>query len=134
MLGIIRSGNAFVPLDPALPDERLVFMLSDCGTTVLVTEARHRERAERLAERTASVHTLLCSEDDSAVEPPGDAAGDPDRGCYVIYTSGSTGTPKGVVVNHRDLVPLLAWSIGYFPLGPGTTVAQNLNHALDFGV
>src|ERR1043165_4582846 len=66
---------------------------------------------------------------------PAMAGGDdaPDAPCYVIYTSGSTGTPKGVLVNHATFGELLAWSLPYFGLGPGSRVLQTLTYAFDFG-
>lgn len=138
ILGILESGNAFLPLGTELPDERLAFMLADCGVRTLVTQERHRARAERLAARVATLEHIICTDTDCAGPGPAEVPAPPeedlDRLCYVIYTSGSTGRPKGVAVTHRNLAPLLAWSIEYFGLEPGTTVLQNLNPAFDFGV
>ncbi|MET0400101.1 MAG: condensation domain-containing protein, partial [Longimicrobiaceae bacterium] len=105
VLGILKSGAAYVALDPAYPDERLHFMLSDAGAAAVVTAAG---LAGRLGDFAGAVVLL-----DGAPEPGEDGAPPvaalPENLAYVIYTSGSTGTPKGVLVTHRGLSNYLAW-------------------------
>lgn len=115
ILGVLKSGAAYVPLDPATPKERLSFMLQDiaqgvAGTLpVLVT---HSHLASRLPSGGAQVVTL---DDDFgpireySVSNPRPAAS-PNNLAYVIYTSGSTGTPKGVMVEHRSLTNYIWWA------------------------
>ncbi|WP_182875689.1 non-ribosomal peptide synthetase [Microbispora sp. H10670] len=143
LLGILAAGSAVLPLDPVLPEERLVFMLRDCRARIVITESRYRERAEILARSAGCVAHVIELDTDLGTCPDGEdvcsdrfaeAVGDPDDLCYVIYTSGSTGTPKGVAVTCRNLSPLLEWSRSYFSIDTGTRVLQNLNHAFDFGM
>ena len=95
LLGIWKAGGGYVPLDPALPPERLAFMMTDAGLPVVVTD---RASAERVPAATPA--TVMCLDDEwdqLATLDGGDLAGDagPQNVAYVIYTSGSTGRPKG---------------------------------------
>jgi len=105
-LGALKSGSAYVPLDPSYPRQRLAFMMEDAGLSVLLTE-------EHLLEDLPAVPCpVLCLDrDGERIAREKDTAPDtgvtPDDLAYVIYTSGSTGTPKGVEVMHRSVVNLL---------------------------
>lgn len=105
LLAIVKSGGAYLPLDPNYPAERLRFMLADSGARVLVCE-------ERLAgELPAEGLELVLLERDRArfgqlAPGPLPALAGPDDPAYLIYTSGSTGTPKGVACPHRGVLRL----------------------------
>ncbi|HSF39112.1 MAG TPA: non-ribosomal peptide synthase/polyketide synthase [Thermoanaerobaculia bacterium] len=107
LLGILRSGAAWVPLDPAWPRERLDWLLEDAGVSLLLTE-------EILAE-------ALATEADGPLPP---LAADPDRLAYVLYTSGSTGRPKGVAISHRGVANLAASQARVFGIGPEDRLLQ----------
>jgi amino acid adenylation domain-containing protein/non-ribosomal peptide synthase protein (TIGR01720 family) len=100
ILGILRSGAAYVPLDPKYPRERLAFMTRDSGARLLLTR---RGLADRLDSHHAEI--LFLEELGQAAAPADRAAraAGPDDPVYVIYTSGSTGQPKGVPITHRNL-------------------------------
>ena len=108
LLGILKSGAAYVPLDPAYPPTRLAFMLADSGALVLLTT---RHLRDRLPAGTAEVVDL----DADCVAIGREPVTTPDGGvgahdlAYVIYTSGSTGTPKGVLAVHQASVNRFAW-------------------------
>jgi amino acid adenylation domain-containing protein len=108
LLGILKTGAAYVPLDPDYPAERLRFMLEDCGASVLLTE---RKLAPALPPHSAEVLCLdACAaevERESASNPT--ATVSPDNLAYVIYTSGSTGKPKGAMLAHREVVNCVLW-------------------------
>ncbi|MFD6226123.1 amino acid adenylation domain-containing protein [Streptomyces sp. NPDC060232] len=103
LLAVMKTGAAYVPLDPIYPAERIAYMLADTGLPLVVTETA---LAGRLPAGDAEV--LLLDEPPPAAapapvhRPPSRAAGGDDL-AYVIYTSGSTGRPKGVRVGHRAL-------------------------------
>jgi amino acid adenylation domain-containing protein len=101
LLGVLKAGAAYVPLDPQFPQQRSSDILLDSGAAFLVTE---RSLADRVPTATGVVPIWL---DDEL--PPGRAVNiaSPDDLAYIIYTSGSTGKPKGVEIPHRALVNFL---------------------------
>jgi amino acid adenylation domain-containing protein len=135
MLGILKAGKGFVPLDPDLPAGRLERMAADCGLAVLAADRRHLARAEEVARLCPAVEHVICLDgEEAAREPPAAVEGAGEGIAYVIFTSGSTGVPKGVPVTHQNLVPLLLWSREVFGFGEHTRVLQSLSYAFDFGV
>jgi amino acid adenylation domain-containing protein len=109
LLGILKTGAAYVPLDPAFPDERLRFMAEDAQLALLVSTTALAGSVGLLRERQLLLDAdarLIDSAPDSRL--PVDAhAARPEDPAYVIYTSGSTGKPKGVIVPHRAVVNFL---------------------------
>lgn len=106
LLGVLKSGAAYVPVDPAFPAQRIDFMLSDAGCQALVTTA---DLLPRLPSGLPNPVLLDRDAAELAAAPPAPPTGGP-RGedlAYVVYTSGSTGTPKGVMVEHGALGNLL---------------------------
>ncbi|MFJ2900733.1 amino acid adenylation domain-containing protein, partial [Streptomyces sp. NPDC087218] len=116
VLAVLKSGAAYLPVDPGYPAERIEFLLRDAAPVLVLTTA---EVAAGLPE-TGMPRLLLDGEDITAEldSLPADAPTDADRvaplrpanSAYVIYTSGSTGRPKGVVVSHESVVALAAWA------------------------
>src|SRR5204863_2428871 len=96
VLGILKTGAAYLPLDPHYPHERVSFMLQDSGASALLTQDE--------------IATEMCDEE---AETPFINT-DPNSLAYVIYTSGSTGRPKGVAVSHAALLNLVAWHVSTF--------------------
>ncbi len=117
ILGVLKTGAAYVPVDPASPKERLAFMLRDiaaarAGAVPVVVTQSHL--ADGVPENAAQVVTLdadFATMGSYPVEnPERRIAPSPDSLAYVIYTSGSTGTPKGVMIEHRSLVNYIWWA------------------------
>ncbi|MCD9140974.1 amino acid adenylation domain-containing protein [Streptomyces albireticuli] len=101
LLGIMKSGAAYVPLDPLYPPTRVAAMVADAAPALLVTEER---LAGALPATGAGVLVLDRERADAGADAPEDgAAVRPDTDAYVIFTSGSTGRPKGVRIGHRAL-------------------------------
>jgi amino acid adenylation domain-containing protein/non-ribosomal peptide synthase protein (TIGR01720 family) len=103
MLAVLKTGAAYLAIDPALPDSRIAFMLADATPAALVTTAALRSRVEDhpvtiLDVTDPAVVAALVSQ--PATAPPAPSA---DDVAYLIYTSGTTGTPKGVALTHRNL-------------------------------
>ncbi|MCW7984956.1 siderophore 2,3-dihydroxybenzoate-glycine-threonine trimeric ester bacillibactin synthetase [Streptomyces platensis subsp. clarensis] len=140
LLAVVKSGAAYVPVDPSYPADRTSYMLADAGPELLVSTA---EAAAGLPE--SRPRTLLL--DDPGVVralaeyDTGDLT-DEDRGgplspsnaAYVIYTSGSTGRPKGVVVPHRNVARLFAATEEWFGFGPDDVWTLFHSYAFDFSV
>src|SRR5258706_52407 len=136
LIGILKSGQAFVPIDPAYPAERAEFILDDCHLEILVTERKYLAQAQQLAKCSASLRHIICLDELGDTDLTNDTRTDlvSQSAAYVIYTSGSTGKPKGVPITHENLFPLLMWSHDYFGFGEHTKVLQNLSYCFDFGV
>jgi non-ribosomal peptide synthetase component F len=103
LLGILKAGMFYVPLDPSYPRARSEFMLADTGTRLLVTDARHALLAQQLAGDTQTILNV----DELPVSSRAENLSRPvacDALAYVLYTSGSTGQPKGVMQNHRSVL------------------------------
>ncbi len=129
MLAILAAGGAFVPLDPALPRERLAFLLADTAAPIIVTDEGRRELLPEPSQTAATVLSLDRAEDWTAVSSRRGRP-HPESLAYVMYTSGSTGTPKGVAVAHRGIVRLVRGT-DCAPLGAADRVAQIANMAFD---
>jgi amino acid adenylation domain-containing protein len=123
LMGILKAGGGYLPLDPSYPQERLAFMMQDVALSVVVTQERFVEngrlRIEDSDSRSSSLYSqssVVCLDRDWPVieqksrENP-KIQGSPNDLAYVIYTSGSTGEPKGVQVSHRSIINCLV-SIG----------------------
>lgn len=130
LLGILRAGGAYVPVDPSYPEERVRYMLQDSGARVLLTT---RDSTSGLDDIDC---TFLFMEDASASHPSDEDVDEPgldlggDDLAYVIYTSGSTGRPKGVMVEHLAITRLCL-SGGFATLGPDDAVAHLSNVSFD---
>ena len=103
ILGVLKAGKIYVPLDPSYPRARIAGMLEDCGATLIVTS---RKRLAMVHELTQGVRQLMTIEE---LDPNLSTANvglslSPDTLAYILYTSGSTGQPKGVLQNHRNLL------------------------------
>ncbi|MFC6674876.1 amino acid adenylation domain-containing protein [Nonomuraea ferruginea] len=113
LLGVLKAGGCYVPLDPGYPPERLAGILADSGAALAVTTAALQAR---LPDRPGR---LLLEDLPADGEEFGTGA-HPDQAAYLIYTSGSTGRAKGVVVPHRGLVSLL----GHVREAPGPAAGE----------
>ncbi|MGI5447869.1 amino acid adenylation domain-containing protein [Streptomyces sp. CA-243310] len=135
LLAVLKSGAAYLPVDPSLPAERIAYMLSDADPVLLLAGD---DVADALP-ASAGVPRL-----DPAAAPDGDgASGDavarpdvplPSHPAYVIYTSGSTGRPKAVVVEHAAIVNRLLWMQDRYGLGPDDRVLQKTPFGFDVSV
>ena len=124
VLGALKAGAAYVPIDPSYPHNRLQFVLQDSGATVVIT---HVAQAENFASAGARVVVIDGASDQAAMaqqpEENLQLAASPGGPAYVIYTSGSTGTPKGVVGAHRGLANLMHWLAQAYPWAAGDVAA-----------
>ncbi|WP_093497392.1 non-ribosomal peptide synthetase [Streptomyces sp. Ag109_O5-10] len=103
VLGIIKAGAAYLPLDPGQPGERLAAMVEDASCPVVLSDHRGADRPPDWLGLTA-----VEAEGTADDRPPAGIPEAPDRLAYVIFTSGSTGRPKGVAVEHRSVLNLFA--------------------------
>ena len=103
ILGVLKAGKIYVPLDPLYPKQRLEFMARHCGARLVVTNSRHVDLCTSLAlDNVRIINIDDLSQSDSGNSRVCDI--DPGRAAHIIYTSGSTGRPRGVLQNHRNLL------------------------------
>ena len=115
MLAVAKSGAAYLPLDPAYPQDRLQFMVEDARAQSVITERKYQDLfASRLRLVVDGDHRSAIAE--SAPERPRRLSSPTDI-CYAIFTSGSTGKPKGVVLTHRAVVNTFDWVSRTFRVG-----------------
>ncbi|MET7402482.1 non-ribosomal peptide synthetase [Dactylosporangium sp. NPDC005572] len=132
MLGILRSGLAYLPLDPSQPDDRIREILADADCVTVVTVGSLRDRVLRLNVNAIRLESMGSPGDPCVnVELP---AVTPDALAYVIYTSGSTGVPKGVMVEHRHVLHLLRAMDEIFELSRHDVWTMYHSHAFDVSV
>ncbi|MEK4665551.1 amino acid adenylation domain-containing protein [Priestia sp. FSL H7-0729] len=105
--GILKSGAAYMPIDPELPDQRIQYLLENSGTKVVLAEDAYIDRV-----RSITSHEILpLSFGDEGDEGNLERISKPESLAYVIYTSGTTGLPKGVMVENRNLVNFTQWML-----------------------
>ncbi|MCC5645814.1 amino acid adenylation domain-containing protein [Nostoc sp. CHAB 5824] len=148
LFGILKAGGAYVPIDPNYPQERIRFMLEDCGAKVLLTHSQLKDKLA-IANKETLPHSLvqtrliaslptphsrkvLCLDEGNFAKQSTDnpsCQSKPDDLAYVIYTSGSTGQPKGVQLLHSGLTNYLHWAKDFYAVaeGQGTPVQSSLS-------
>ncbi|PYB79952.1 non-ribosomal peptide synthetase [Pseudomonas soli] len=116
LLAVLKAGAAYVPVDPAHPDERVRYLLDDSAPVAVLTQQALRGRLG-----TGAVPVLALDQPDwpTRCDDPQVSGLSPAHLAYVIYTSGSTGQPKGVMVEHRNLNNLVDWHCRAFDLCQG---------------
>ncbi|MEH2097079.1 MAG: amino acid adenylation domain-containing protein [Nostoc sp.] len=131
VLAVLKTGCAYVPIDPAYPQERLAFMLEDTQVSVLLTQ---QQLLTKLPEHNSQA---ICLDTDwdkisqySHKNPDSEVTS--ENLAYIIYTSGSTGKPKGICLAHRPLVNLLEWHLNSLLTGARTLQFASLSFDASF--
>jgi amino acid adenylation domain-containing protein len=137
LLGVLKAGGAYLPLDPGYPLERLRFMAADAGISLLLTDSSALGTA-MLADLPAVRRLDIEGLDEHAADQAGDdlpeTAITAETLAYVIYTSGSTGRPKGVMIDHGALLNHMQWMIGAFSFDHTVRVFQKTPFSFDASV
>ena len=134
ILGILKAGAAYVPIDPEYPQERILYMLEDTGASVVISTQQTREKLQS----SQALEIISLDTDWSVISKhpieniPSSVK--PNHLAYVIYTSGSTGKPKGAMNEHRGVVNRLLWAQDYFGLTPEDSILQKTSFSFDVSV
>jgi amino acid adenylation domain-containing protein len=133
LLGVLKAGMAYVPLDPDYPADRLAAMLEDAEVAAVLTQER---LADRLMNQTTAGVPVLCLDSGWDQEAGGSLLpAVPDEAlAYLIFTSGSTGRPKATMVPHRAIVNHMLWMQAELPLAPADRVLQKTAFSFDASV
>ncbi len=131
-LAVLKAGGAYLPIDPALPRDRVAFMLEDSGARVILTEKSLASQVPSGPWRMLIEEPLLASHAQATTNDLPAIA--PDNLAYVIYTSGSTGRPKGVEVTHSNLAHLVSWHSQAFAVTAADRASQLASLAFDAAV
>ena len=126
MLAILKTGAAYLPLDPAYPVDRLTYMVEDAGAPLIV--------ASRKAAADLALDPAKTVFPDATGPLPANLTGHPDDLAYLIYTSGSTGKPKGVMIPHRAVSNFFAGMDAAVPLAPGARLLAVTSVSFDISV
>ncbi|OON71334.1 non-ribosomal peptide synthetase [Streptomyces tsukubensis] len=137
LLGILKSGAGYLPIDPRYPSRRLEFLLSDAAPALLLTDTA---TARALPDHGIPRHRVDARAPESGAPPRRSGGGAarpplrPDNLAYLMYTSGSTGTPKGVAITHAGVVNGVSRLAAAVDLGPGARVLASTSVNFDVSV
>ncbi|MDQ1355353.1 MAG: hypothetical protein QG657_5663, partial [Acidobacteriota bacterium] len=141
IIGILKCGAAYLPIDPNSPEERVQYMLADSNVRILL----ETEESQKKIIVNCQLLIINCKLKNLPKAPlhhsPLILNGRPRRGlhhsnhqAYIIYTSGSTGKPKAVPITHANVSPLLHWGYEHLGIAPGDRALQNLSYYFDWSV
>jgi D-alanine--poly(phosphoribitol) ligase subunit 1 len=130
LLGILKSGAAYLPISPENPKERINYLLNDGNVKVLLV---HNKTASKVTFAGEIINLDEGAVYQGPVENPAIVNGPRDL-AYVIYTSGSTGKPKGVMIEHRSVVNRLNWMQNAYPIGERDVILQKTPFFFDVSV
>jgi surfactin family lipopeptide synthetase A len=130
MLGILKAGGCYLPLDPDYPESRINYMIENSQLKTLVTYTKHENNI------TNTINTVVLENIFAIVNEVTDieSINQPNDLCYIIYTSGTTGNPKGVMIEHRNIVRLFFNDAFQFDFGDKDVWTMFHSHCFDFSV
>src|SRR5262245_26149461 len=134
MLGVLKAGKTYVPVDPLYPPERISYILDDCQAVALLTDNANRARASLVGKSSLSV---ICIDEETKA---GDSDQNtsisigPDAIAYILYTSGSTGRPKGVMQSHRNVLTFIKSYTNAFAVSPADRLSLIPPYGFDAAV
>ena len=134
IIGVLKAGAVFVPLDPTFPEGRLRTMSDQVQPQFYITETKHLEKLHALRDLNRGARIICLDEKEyfsySNVEPL-NLPTDPDAPCSIYFTSGSTGKPKAILGRLKGIDHFIRWEIEAVGAGPGTRVSQLASPSFD---
>lgn len=130
LLGILKAGACYVPLDPSYPQERLLYIARHASVSFIITDSKLAPRIAVDDDKKIDISTFNLDSASNIALP----VVDDEALCYIMYTSGSTGEPKGVMVRHRTVVNYLWWMQNAFGLAQHDVVLNQSTFSFDVSV
>ncbi|MEM8530665.1 MAG: amino acid adenylation domain-containing protein [Chloroflexota bacterium] len=118
ILGVLKAGGVYVPIEPTFPRERINYVLSDTASSIVITQEHLKARIADCGVQCVTIesnHSIIAQQPTTPVE----TAVTTKHLAYIIYTSGSTGKPKGAMITHKGLVNYLSWCIANYEVADG---------------
>ncbi|NIM15665.1 MAG: amino acid adenylation domain-containing protein [Candidatus Aminicenantes bacterium] len=134
LLGIIKAGCAYLPIEPGYPLKRVKYILKDSEVQILITQRKFKEKLADTYGYTSDFISLEELDLFAGGLQNYETLSTPQDPVYVIYTSGSTGNPKGVMIEHRSLVNRIDWMQKKYPLNGNDTILQKTPFTFDVSV
>ncbi|RPE05467.1 amino acid adenylation domain-containing protein [Chitinophaga lutea] len=128
VIGILKTGAAYIPIDPAYPLKRVEYILSDAGAALIITGKTHGASLQQGGGTKILYIEDMAAFDATPVATPANEL------AYVIYTSGSTGNPKGVMIRQEAVVNLITWHIHRFGVSTASRLTLVAGLAFDISV
>ncbi|MDQ1350663.1 MAG: hypothetical protein QG657_965 [Acidobacteriota bacterium] len=128
--GILKSGSAYLPVNPEAPEDRITYMLDNASVNILLTQ-------EKFIEKFANRYQVINLNSPASYENPcanPECKNIPTDLAYVIYTSGSTGKPKGVMIQNRSVINIVKWFAGQYHMKPGFQLLQMFEYTFDASI
>ena len=140
IMGIMKAGASYLPIDPSQPPKRVSFMLNDASSRLVLTDSANLPKMKAISDKKwlSNSPEFICLDAclkeiqlEQYVNPPGPAL---DQAAYAMYTSGSSGQPKGVLVEHRALASFTQSAIDLYGVGPDDRILQFASPSFDASV
>ncbi|UII31961.1 amino acid adenylation domain-containing protein [Fulvivirga ulvae] len=119
ILGALKAGCTYVPIDPDYPEDRIDYIVKDSGLSLMLTDADLEKRANQFGEQRQTIDVTSASISEENTANPGVSIS-PSHLAYMIYTSGSTGRPKGVMIEHRNVINFVEGIAARIPMEEGS--------------
>lgn len=127
LIGILKSGNAYIPVDPYYPQKRIEYILNDSSSQIIVTTKKYHNKYN-------AKYTIILDDIDYSIKTENINNSSCDDLAYIIYTSGTTGNPKGVTIKHKNIVNTLIWRKNLYNFDNNDRVLQIPSFSFDSSV
>jgi len=136
MLGVLKAGAAYVPLDASFPKDRVAYIVEDAGVSTILSRSLYRPNLKGINGQHVYLDEIEADLVQERDERPGDVVGrlPDDALCYIIYTSGTTGRPKGVAIDHSSICNFVGVAAEAYGVRDSDRFYQGMTIAFDFSV
>ncbi|MEM7134104.1 MAG: amino acid adenylation domain-containing protein [Chloroflexota bacterium] len=139
IFGILKTGAAYVPLDPAAPAQRIGYIIENCQMKAVITSGKQEPSLQKALASSINLPVILLADDAQSLAscpatPPCEPGNIENDLAYILYTSGSTGTPKGVMISHRAALTFVDWACGTFNIQPTDRVSNHAPFHFDLSI